>query len=196
MPDLSFEIRAVWVRPFAAVPTLVFEIRVVNAVAGEEMYAAALRCQIHIEATARELYWTTVVVPVPRFTGEILVEVPVPCYEDHVNAAGKYFHALRDGGIPLAFVFSGTLFYPDAEGGVKVSQLGWEKEAAFSMPAGLWQVMMDLYFPNIRWLALRHELFEKLRLLAIKGSYPSLDVCLEDLVDRASVSASQPMQHA
>jgi hypothetical protein len=185
MPDLTFEIRAAWVRPFAAVPTLVFEIRVVNAVVEEEVYAAALRCQIHIEAAARDLYWMTVVVPVPRFTGETLVEVPVPCYEDHVHAAGNHFHALKEGGVPLAFVFSGTLFYRDAEGGVGVSQLSWEKESAFSLPAGLWQVMMDLYFPNMRWLAVRHELFEKLRLLALNGSYPTVEACLEDVLGKA-----------
>lgn len=106
MPDLSFEIRAVWVRPYAVVPTLVFEMRIVNAVAEEEVFAAALRCQVRIEATARELYWMTVAVPVPRFTGEKLIEVPVACYEDQVNAAGKYFHAHKDGVIPLAFLFS------------------------------------------------------------------------------------------
>lgn len=193
MPDLSFAIRSVWVRPFAAVPTLVFEMRIVNAVPEEEVYAAALRCRIHIEATAREygtvtvgeLYWMTVVVPVPRFTAETLVELPVPCYEDHVTAAGRYFHAVKEGAIPLVFLFSGVLFCQGPGGGVKVGQLDWEEEAAFSMPAGMWQVMMDMYFPNVRWLAVREGLFDKLRLLASIGSHPSLDGCLEELVDRA-----------
>jgi hypothetical protein len=185
MPDLSFEIRAVWVRPFAVVPTLVFEMRIVNAVAEEEVFAAALRCQMRIEAMARELYWMTVAVPVPRFTGETLIEVPVACYEDHVTAAGKYFQTQKDGVIPLTFLFSGTLFYGGPDGVVRVGEPNWEREASFSMPAGLWQVMMDLYFPNMRWLAVRHELFEKLRLLASIGSYPTLDICLEELVGRA-----------
>lgn len=193
MPDLSFAINAVWVRPFAAVPTLVFEIRIVNAVVDEEVYTAALRCQIHIEGGQREygketegeLYWMTVVVPVPRFTAETIVELPVACHEDHIPAVGRYFHAVRDGVVPLAFLFSGTLFYQGPDGGVKAGLLDWEKEAGFSMPAGMWQVMMDMYFPNVRWLAVRNELFDKLRLLASTGSYSTLDHCLEDLVGKA-----------
>jgi hypothetical protein len=156
MPVLSFQIRAVWVRPFAVVPTLVFEIYIHNSIEGEEVHAVTLRCQIHIESS-RRLYWMTVVVPEGPFTGETVVEAPVPCYEDHIHAAGKYFD--KEGRVPLAFLFSGTLFYSDPGGVMLVHPLSLEEEGSF--------------------------MYDKLRWLASNRAYPTMDTCLEELVDKA-----------
>ena len=53
MPDLNFQVESVEVVPYAATPLLAFHLRVENAVAGEVVHTAALRCQIQIEATRR-----------------------------------------------------------------------------------------------------------------------------------------------
>jgi hypothetical protein len=53
MPDLSFKVEEAAAVPFAAVPTLAFKLRIVNAIAAESIHTLALRCQIQIDATRR-----------------------------------------------------------------------------------------------------------------------------------------------
>jgi len=210
MPEINFQVLSAKVKPFAAAPTLVFELQVTNRTPGEEVFAAALRCQILIEATkrtyddevksspsdvfgepslseqtVRSLYWVTVNIAVPRFRGLTVIEVPISCYNDHVVAAGKYLNAVGNGDIPLAFLFSGSIFYSGGGGSVLVMQLPREKEAFFRMPAALWQEMMAIYFPNSTWLAVRNETYTRLRQLTRSGAYPTLDNCLEAIVEKA-----------
>lgn len=210
MPDLNFEMLSAKVKPFAAVPTLVFNLQVSNQIAGEEVYAAGLKCQVIIEATKRQysaedkenlrevfgepkrweetvkgLYWTTVTVPVPRFTGKTEIEVEIGCCEDHIAAAGKYFYSVKEGDIPLAFLFSGTLFYKGENEQLQITQISWEKEAAFKMSGGLWQEMMDTYFPNSRWITLRNDIFDKLYQYKASHSFATLEQCIETLIEES-----------
>ncbi len=208
MPDLKFEITSVEPKSFAMVPTLAFQLRVTNAVENEEVYSAALKGQVMIEAVHRDydaatkerlvevfgepgrwdetlnsLLWTYVTVPLPRFTGSTVVEVPVACTADVEVAAGKYFYAIRDGIVPLAFLFSGTIFYKGAGDALQVTQLPWEKEAPFKLPIKLWHDVMEHYHPNSTWLRLRNETFEKLARFKAANALPTLDACLDRLVE-------------
>ncbi|MEO8568064.1 MAG: DUF6084 family protein [Ginsengibacter sp.] len=210
MPELKFEILSAEVRPYAALPTIVFKLQISNEIENEEVYAAALKCQIMIEAirrpydsetkkrlyelfgepprwneTLRSLMWMIINIPVPRFTGKTVVEVAVPCSEDQGLAAGKYFYAVRDEKVPLAFLFSGTLFFKGQEGQLQITQISWEKEAAYKMPAGLWQDMMEEYFPGCRWLRIRKEIYDKLVMYKAATSHPTLENCLEAVLEQA-----------
>ena len=210
MPDLKFEIISSEVKEYAAVPTLAFELQISNLVEDEEVYAAALKCQVMIEAvkrtykenakdklhelfgepsrwdeTLRSFFWTIINIPVPRFTGKTVVEVAIPCSEDQALAAGKYFYAVEDGNVPLAFLFSGTLFYKDAGGNLQITLVPWEKEALCKMPARLWQEMMDKHFPNTRWIKLRRDIYDRLVKYKAQTTFPTLQACLESLVDQA-----------
>ncbi len=210
MPDLKFEIISSEVKQFAIAPTLSFKLQITNATVNEEVYAAALKCQVMVEAikrtydanakdrlhelfgepfrwdeTLKSFFWTIINVPVPRFTDKTVVEVTIPCSEDQATAAGKYFYAVSDGHIPLAFLFSGTLFYKDAEGNLQVLLIPWEKEAFCKMPASLWQNMMDIYFPNCRWLRVTKETYNKLINFKAKSAYPTIEAALESLLQDA-----------
>ena len=44
------------------------------------------------------------------FTGATEIDLPLPCTYDFEVAGTTYLHALRDGEIPLLFLFSGTVF--------------------------------------------------------------------------------------
>ncbi len=68
----------------------------------------------------------------------------VPCTFDFNIAATKYFNGLADGDIPLCLMFSGTVFYNDAEGSLRVAPISWDKETRFRLPLKVWQDMMDL----------------------------------------------------
>jgi hypothetical protein len=204
MPDLSFQIEQAEVTSFAAAPQLTFKLRVTNAVAGETIHTVALRCQIQIEATRRRysaqdqqslldlfgepdrwgqtlrsLLWTHASVVVPTFQGSSVADVPVPCTFDFNVAATKYFHGLADGEIPLCFLFSGTVFYAQADGMLQVSPVSWEKEARFKLPVTVWRDMMDSYYPNSVWLCLRRDVFERLYQYKVRRGIPTWEQALE-----------------
>jgi len=212
MPDLTFQITGAEAKPFALVPTLVFRLQIRNSLAHEEVYSAALRCQVMIEAVHREydvptqqalvevfgapgrwdetlhsLLWTHLTVPLPRFAGSTLLEVPIPCTPDVEVAAGKYFLALRNGVVPLVFLFSGTVFYKGLGDAVQVTQLPWEKEATFRLPIQIWRDLMEQYHPHSTWVRVRQETFDKLCQFRACHALPTLDDCLERLVENQPV---------
>ncbi len=124
-------------------------------------------------------------VTVPEFAGTTVVSVPVACTFDFNVAAAKYFHALEGGEVPLTFQFSGTVFYPAADGALQIAQIGWDKEARFRLPAQVWSEMMDLYYPDSAWLRLQSARFSTAstntsgRRASQPGKRPSRICCLE-----------------
>jgi uncharacterized protein DUF6084 len=205
MPDLDFAVVDAEILPFAAVPTMLFKLRIRNATAGEAIQSILLRAQIRIEATRRHydagaearllelfgeprqwgdtlrsLLWTHVTAHVPGFTGSIVAELPVVCTYDFEVAAAKYFHALEDGEVPLLFLFSGTGFYTSDKGTIRAGQIPWEKEASFRLPVSVWKEMMDRYFPNSAWLRVRKDVFDRLCSYKARQALPTW----EDVLDR------------
>jgi hypothetical protein len=181
------------------------------------VYAAALKCQVMIESlkrtyneeakdklhelfgppgrwdqTLRSFFWTIVNIPVPRFKGQTVVEFTIACSEDQATAAGKYFYAVREGLIPLAFLFSGTLFYAGADGNLQASLLSWTKEAFCKMPARLWQEMMDEHYPEMRWVRIPKDTYDKLVQQKAQSHYPTLEAFLEA---RLEESCNEPIIH-
>lgn len=207
MPDLSFQIEGAEAQEFAAVPTLVFKLRVNNAIPGEAIHTIALRCQIQLEvgrrqynpedqhrlrdlfdqperwgATLRNLLWTHASAVASGFEGSTQLDLPVPCTFDFNVAATKYFHGLTNGDIPLNFLFSGTVFYAGQEGALQVAPIPWNKEARYRLPLKAWQEMMEIYYPNSAWLCLRKDVFERLYAFKTDNAIPSWEQALERLL--------------
>jgi hypothetical protein len=209
MPDLDFSIEGAEVLEFAAVPSLIFKLRVENL--GEEpVRSVALNTQIrlavtqrHYEAaeqerllelfgephrwgeTLRSLLWTHNVLQVPPFSGSTVVDMPVTCTYDLEVVAAKYFHALEDGEVPLEFLFSGTVFYAAEGGGLQVARISWEKEAEFKLPVRLWNEMMDHFFPNSAWIRLHKDAFDRLYSYKVRMGFLNWEAAVEALL-RAS----------
>jgi hypothetical protein len=154
MPELHFQIEGAEVVSHAATPLIALKLRITNFPATEAIHAITLRCQVQIEPakrryvpneqeklldlfgtperwarTVKPLLWMNTSVAVPRFTGELLVDLELPCTFDFNVAAIKYFHALDSGDIPVAVMFSGTLFYEGPDGALQISQITWDREA-------------------------------------------------------------------
>jgi hypothetical protein len=113
-------------------------------------------------STLRSMVWANTTVVVPGFQKTTAVGIEAPCTFDFNVAATKYLAAIEDGDIPLAFFFSGTVFYEGEGGRLQASQISWEKEASYRMPIRVWREMMDAYYPNTAWLCLRREAFDSL----------------------------------
>ena len=207
MPDLDFSVVEAEVLPFAAAPTLLFKLHIGNAIETEQIHSILLRVQVRIEVTKRHydaesevrllelfgvprqwgetlrsLLWTHATVVTPRFSGQTVAELPITCSYDFEVAAAKYFHALRDGEVPLLFLFSGTIFYTSGESGLRIAQIPWEKEAAFRLPIRTWQEMMDHYFPNSAWLRVQKDVFDRLYSYKARHALPTWEVALDQLL--------------
>jgi hypothetical protein len=204
MPDLQLTIESAEVVQYSAAPLLSFKVRIVNSVSEEIVQTIAMRAQIQIEVTRRKydadeqvrlqdlfgepdrwgqtlrnMLWTHVSVVVPRFTGSVLAEIPVPCTFDFNVAATKYFHGLTSGDLPLCFQFSGNVFYQGEDEALQVAPISWDKEAKFRLPVKLWKDLMDTYYPNSAWLALHRDTFEKLYQFKVREGIPTWEEAVE-----------------
>jgi hypothetical protein len=207
MPDLNITVASVEVVPYAASPALAFKLRVANKDAAERIHTVVLRCQIQIEVarrkytaeeqerlrdlfgtperwgqTLKNLLWTNASVVVPQFTGDTAVDLQVPCTFDFSVATTKYFNGLEDGEIPVVLMFSGTVFYADEDGALRVAPISWDKETKFRVPLKVWKDMMDTYYPNIAWLCLRRDIFEDLDRYKRERGIPSWEQVFETLL--------------
>jgi hypothetical protein len=207
MPELSFQVEKAEPQRFTAVPTLLFKLRIANAVANETVHSIALRCQIQMEVTRRQysendqshlrdlfgeperwsqtlknMLWTHASVVAPAFQDSIVVDLPVPCTFDFNVAATKYFHGLADGEVPLNFLFSGASFYADGAGALQVAPIPWDKEARFRLRVKAWHEMMDIYYPNSAWLCLRRDVFERIYQYKVERGIPTWEQALESML--------------
>jgi len=204
MPDLNFRIEGADMVPHAAVPLLAFKLRLSNAPADETIHTVVLRTQIQIEVTRRQyspgeqeklsdlfgdpgrwgqtlrnMLWTHADIVVPGFQQQTLVDLPVPCTFDFNVAATKYFHGLKDGDLPLIFLFSGTVFYQDHSGSLQVAPISWDKETKFRLPVRTWQRLIESYYPNSAWLSLRRDVFERLYHYKVRCGIPTWERTVE-----------------
>lgn len=210
MPDLDFRIEGAEVAEYAAVPTLLFKVRVENA-DGEPVRSVSLSTQVRIAATKRHysaeeqerlaeifgeshrwsqtlksLLWTHTSVQVPPFNESAVVDMPVTCTYDFEVVSSKYLHGLLEGEVPLEFLFSGTVFYT-GEAGLQVARISWEKEAEYRMPVALWKEMIERYFPNTAWLRLRRDIFDRLYDYRSRKGLLTWEDTLEELLQQSEV---------
>jgi hypothetical protein len=212
--DLTFAITGARPEPYAAVPTLLFAVRVEERT-GLQVLSLALRCQIRIEPQRRrysegegdrleELFgdtprwgetlkpflWTHVTHIVPPFSGGADVDLPVPCTYDLDVTAAKYLHSLDGGDVPTLFLFSGTVFWKGS-GGMQVSPVPWDREVAFALPVSTWRRMMDLYFPGGGWLRLRRETLDALLRCKARRALATWDDVMAALLRDAGEAAPE-----
>jgi hypothetical protein len=208
MPDLSFSVTGARAAQFAAVPTLLFRLAIEDGSA-ERIGSIMLRCQVRIATRQRDhspqeqaglfevfgeperwgdtlkpLLWTQAVLLVPAFQGATEIELPVACTYDLEVTAAKYLQALDGGGVPLEFLFSGTVFVV-SETGFRIAQIPWSKEARFRMPVHIWRDLMEHYFPGCSWIRLRREGFDALERFKAAHGLPDWDAAVEALLEAA-----------
>lgn len=216
MPDLDFTVTGVAPDARGLVPLLEFELEVKNTPEAEPIQSVMLQAQIQIQATRRSYtapekaklsdifgppeqwgrtlrtqLWTHAQTVVRPFTGKTIARLPVPCTFDLNVLAAKYFYALEDGDVPLIFLFSGTAFYQNAEGRLQVSQISWNKECAYRIPVSTWHSLMESHYPNIAWLTLHRDVFERLYAFRRARGFTGWDEAIDALL-AAQLEATAP----
>lgn len=207
MPDLAIAVENAEPVPFAASPTLSLKLRVTNRSADEVIHTVILKCQIQIEVTRRtysareqgdlrdlfgeperwgqtlrNLLWTNASVVIPRFTGATAADLQIPCTFDFNIATTKYFNGLESGDIPLCLMFSGTVFYADADGALQAAPISWDSETKFRLPVRVWKDTMDVYYPNSAWLCLRRDVFAELHRFKVERGIPTWEQAFETML--------------
>jgi hypothetical protein len=206
--NVSFAVLDVTAEPYAVSPLLNARIRVTTS--GEDpVHAIALRCQVRIEplrrsysddeaaglmdlfgarerwaTTQRTFLWQHCATMVQGFTGHTTATLPLECTYDFEVAAAKYLHALRDGAVPLQFLFSGTVFVK-SERGFSVQQVSWDCEDNYAMPVTVWRDLIAQHYPNTGWIRLSHETIAELAGYRSAHGMLDFDHAVTSLLDAA-----------
>jgi len=205
-PELAFTVDRVRPDRFAMAPTLLLDVAI-ERVAGGPVRSIALNTQVRIAATRRsydaraqerlaEVFggadqwgrslrsfpWANLTANVGGFTDATVVELSLPCTYDFEVTSAKYLNALEDGDVPLELFFSGTIFYAEPDGGLRVAHVPWEKEAEHRLPVAVWREMMDRHFPDSAWLRLRRHSFDRLYAYKARGGFLTWEDALESLL--------------
>lgn len=183
--EVTFAVLDVLPEPYAVTPRLVARVGIA-AIGDEPIHTIALRCQVRIDplrrnysdeeaegladlfgtrdrwaTTQHTFLWQHTTAMVQGFSGATQVDLPLECTYDFEVSSAKYLHALRDGMVPLQFLFSGTIFVKGTRG-FSVQQVPWDREDRHDMPVSVWRNLIDQHFPNTGWLRLDHDTVEAL----------------------------------
>lgn len=206
MTELLFTVVDVTPEPYSAAPNLLARVRIEEST-GEVVHALALRTQVRIEPqrrryddteeralldlfgdrsrfadTLKPFSWLHTSTVAQGFTGATEVGLILPCTYDFEVSGTKYLHGLRDGEIPLLFLFSGTVFTRGANG-FGVTQIPWDREAQYRMPVAVWRDLMQQHFPNTEWVRLRRDTVEALGHYSHAHGLTSWDDAVSTLLD-------------
>jgi hypothetical protein len=182
---IDFKVLDIQVERYAAVPGLSVTVAITET-SQEPVHTVALRCQVRIDPqrrgysdaeasglqdmfggrvrwkdTLRPFLWGHLSAMVPGFTGETVVNLPFPLTYDLEVAAARYLHTVRDGEIPLSFMFSGTAFLR-GDDGFRIQQVPWDTDQSYRMPVKVWREAMDQFFPAAGWIRLDRDTLDAL----------------------------------
>ncbi|WP_137147845.1 DUF6084 family protein [Mycolicibacterium sp. CR10] len=177
MTEVTFAVLDVAPEPYAVTPILTAKVGIA-AVGDDPVHAIALRCQVRIDplrrnysateaegmtdlfgtrerwaTTQHTFLWQHTTAMVQGFNGATQIELPLECTYDFEVSSAKYLHALREGAVPLQFLFSGTVFVQGTRG-FSVQQVPWDREDRYDMPVSVWRDLIHQHFPNTGWLRL------------------------------------------
>jgi hypothetical protein len=215
MPELTFAVVDIAPEPYAVTPTLLARIRV-EETTGEQVHALALRAQVRIQPqrrryddieeralldlfgdrsrfaqTLKPFLWLHTSTVAQGFTGSTELTLPLPCTYDFEVSGTTYLHALRNGEVPLLFLFSGTVFTRGTTG-FSVAQVPWDQEASYRLPVAVWRDLMERVFPGSEWVRMSRESVEALAHHRHVRGLTSWDAVVTTLLAEVSGRAEQP----
>jgi hypothetical protein len=129
----------------------------------------------------RPFLWMQCTAMVQGFRDQTQLDLALPCTYDFEVTGSKYLHALRDGTIPLALLFSGTIFTRGVNG-FGVEQVAWDCEATYALPVSVWQQMIKLNYPHTGWLRLDRDVIDALASYRTVSGLTSWDATIESLL--------------
>lgn len=210
--EVTFAVLDVFPEQYAVTPTLTARVGIA-AIGDEPIHAIALRCQVRIDplrrpysdaeaegltdlfgmrerwvGTQHTFLWQHTTAMVQGFSGATQVGLPLACTYDFEVSSAKYLHALRDGTVPLQFLFSGTVFVQGPRG-FSVQQIPWDREDRYDMPVAVWRELIAAHFPNTGWVRLDCDTVDALAAYRRTHGLLSQDEAILSLLARTSQDA-------
>lgn len=208
-PEVTFEVLGAAHEPFAAQPTLRFELSVFEPT-DRPIYAISLTAQINFDparrqyddktreelyelfgaperwpSTTRSFLWTHATTIVHSFTGATTFGLEVPCTADLELVASRYVSALPDGEVPLTMHFTGRVMYEGPQRQVQVLHLPWHTQASYKMPVTVWKNMIKHHHGESGFVNLHNDTLEELKRYKRLRGLHSFDAVVLDMLERA-----------
>lgn len=213
MTDVALSVLDIQPEPYAVTPILSARVSVVTE-DNSTVQAIALRAQVRIEPmrrkysdeeaaglvdlfgprerwndTQRSFLWLHCATMLRGFTGATQVDLPLDCTYDFEVTSSRYAHALREGTIPIIFLFSGTVF-GSGPTGFSVAQIPWDRESRYDMPVTVWNDVMTLHYPHAGFLRLRQDTLDALTRYKARNGLLGFDDAIATLLGHSAEEAS------
>lgn len=214
-PEVTFEVLGAAHEPFAAQPTLRFEMGV-SEPTGRDIYAISLTAQINFDparreydaatraalfelfgaperwpSTTRSFLWTHATAMVHSFSGAITFGLEVPCTADLEVVASRYVSALPEGEVPLSFHFTGRILYAAPNRQVQVVHLPWSTQCQYRMPVAVWKAMIKHHHGESSFALLHNDTIQGLLDYKLARGLHSFDACVADLLERVPTESEE-----
>jgi len=208
-PEVKLEILGAAHEPFAAQPTLRFEMSVYEPT-DRPIYAISIKAQINFDparreydaatredlvelfgiperwpSTTRSFLWCHASTVVHSFTGATTFGLEVPCTSDLEVTAARYVSALPDGEVPITMHFTGRVLYQGPERQVQAVHLPWSTSASYRMPVDVWRKMMKHHHGESGFVLLHHDTLAALKKHKRINGLHSFDAVVLDLLEHA-----------
>ena len=209
-PEVTFEVLGAAHEPFAAQPTLRFEMGV-SEPSNREIYAISLTAQINFDparreydaetreklfeifgaperwpSTTRSFLWTHSTAMVHSFTDAITFGLEVPCTADLEVVASRYVSALPDGDVPLTFHFTGRILYQGPNRQVQVVHIPWDTSCQYRMPVAVWKEMIRHHHGESGFVNLHNDTLDALKKYKRLHGLHSFDGVVLDLLEKGN----------
>jgi hypothetical protein len=112
----------------------------------------------------------------------------VPCGTETELAVTKYLRAVKDGEVPLGFLFNGMVFYQASGppgGMLRTAPVPSSAETFCRMPAALWHELIERYHGTTPWLRLPREIHDRLDDYRARHTLGSVGDAVRALLDRS-----------
>ncbi len=214
-PEVTFEVLGAAHEPFAAQPTLRFELSAFEPT-DRPIYAISLTAQINFDparreydaqtredlfelfgaperwpSTTRSFLWTHASTIVHSFTGAITFGLEVPCTADLEMVASRYVAALPDGEVPLTFHFTGRVMYQGPQRQVQVLHLPWHTSAQYRMPVSVWRNMIKHHHGESGFVTLHNDTLAAMKTYKRVHGLHSFDAVVLDMLEQAPAEDSE-----
>jgi len=209
-PEVTFEVLGAAHEPFAAQPTLRFEMGV-SEPSGRDIYAISLTAQINFDparreydaetrddlyelfgaperwpSTTRSFLWTHASTLVHSFNDAITFGLEVPCTADLEVVAARYVSALPDGEVPLTMHFTGRILYAAPNRQVQVVHIPWSTSAEYRLPVSTFKAMIKHHHGESGFALLHNDTLQALKKYKRDRGLHSFDACVVDLLEEVT----------
>jgi hypothetical protein len=214
-PQVTFEVLGAAHEPFAAQPTLRFEMGV-SEPSGRDIYAISVSAQINFDparrqydaatreslfeifgaperwpSTTRSFLWTHASTIVHSFNDAITFGLEVPCTADLEVVAARYVSALPDGEVPLTFHFTGRVLYQGPNRSVQVVHIPWSTSCEYKMPVATWREMIKHHHGESGFALLHNDTIKGLMDYKRARGLHCFAACVVDLLEQVPTDTEE-----